>query len=92
MTPDRDALRRLEILGATGAAVLGAGLGLLLARWLAPFAVPLLLAGIAVHAWGMFARHRLESRQGIVRAGWEDAAYWACWLTLAALLLYAFIA
>ena len=92
MSSDRDSLRKLEILGTSGAAILGAGVGLLLARWLAPIALPLFLVGLVVHSWAMYARHRLESRGGVVRAWWEIGAYWICWLALAGLLIYAFVA
>ena len=91
MPEDRDLMRKAEILSTTGAGVLGAGLGLLLARWLAPLALVLFLAGIAAHAWGMYARHRLESRAGVARARWEDPVYWTCWIALAGLLAYAFL-
>ena len=91
MTNHRDLMRRAEILSTTGAGVLGAGLGLLLACWLAPFAVVLFLAGVAAHAWGMYARHRLESRAGVVRARWENLVYWTCWIALAGILVYAFL-
>ena len=90
MPNNRDLMRRAEILSTTGAGVLGAGIGLLLGRWLAPLALTLFVAGIAAHAWGMYARHRLESRTGVVRARWEEPVYWLCWIALASVLAYAF--
>lgn len=91
MTEARGSIRRAEVLSITGAATLGGGLALLLGRWLEPFALALLLAGIAAHAWGMYARHRAESQAGVQRAGWEEPVYWLCWITLAGVLLYAFV-
>lgn len=91
MENDRSRLRRAELLSTTGAVVLGLGLGLLLARWISAFALPLLAAGIAAHAWGMFARRRVESAGTVRRAWWEDALYWLCWLAMAAALGYAFL-
>lgn len=87
----RAALRRAEFLSTTGAGLLGAGVGLLLERWLAPVATPLFLAGAAAHAWGMYARHRLESRVGVARAKWEEPLYWLCWLAIAGVAAYAFL-
>ena len=84
-------MRRAEILSTTGAGVLGAGIGLLLARWLASLALALFAVGIAAHAWGMYARHRLDSRTGVVRARWEEPVYWLCWIALASVLAYAFV-
>jgi hypothetical protein len=87
----RQLMRRAEVLSTSGAAVLGAGVGLLLDRWLAPLALPLLLAGMAVHAWGMYSRHRLESDSGVRRAKWEGPLYWLCWIGLVGLVAYAFL-
>ena len=91
MFQNRDLMRRAEVLSTSGATVLGAGAGLLLDRWLAPVAVPLLLIGVAAHAWGMYSRHRLESDSRALRARWEEPIYWLCWIGLAALLAYAFL-
>ena len=92
MPTDRDLMRRAEVLSTTGAGVLGAGIGLLLERWLAAFSVALLVVGIVAHAWGMYARHRLDSRAHAARAKWEEPVYWLCWIALAGLIAYAFIA
>lgn len=91
MPENRDSIRRAEILSTTGAGVLGAGIGLLLGRWLAPFALALLVVGIAAHAWGMYARHQLDSRTGVVRARWEEPVYWLCWIALGGVVAYAFL-
>ncbi len=41
--------KRLDLLGGVGAGVLGAGIALLFASSLQPFAVPALLIGIVAH-------------------------------------------
>jgi len=83
MPENRELIRRSEIPSTTGAAVLGAGL--------APFGLALFLARLAAHAWGMYARHRLECRASVARARWGDPVYWICWIALAGMLIYAFL-
>ena len=84
----RSRIKKAELLSTLGAAVLGGGVALLLQRWLVPFAVPILIVGLAVHAWGMFDKHRAESAGNVQRRPWENALYWACWLVLAGLITY----
>jgi hypothetical protein len=52
--------RLAELTSAVGAVVLGIGLGMLLAARLAYLAPTILAAGILVHAWGMYDKHRLQ--------------------------------
>ena len=73
-------------MSALGAGVLGAGLGAMLANWLAAFAVAAVFIGIAVHGWGMFEKRRLEDIGGEPRAAWEQVLYWGCWLVLVMLV------
>lgn len=75
-------------MSGVGALVLGAGLGLMFSDLLKPYAVPLLLAGLLAHAWGMFEKHRLESASAAARPRWAVAVYWACWAALLALVVY----
>jgi hypothetical protein len=84
----RSRIKAAELLSTLGAAVLGAGVALLLRRWLVGFAVPILFVGLAVHACGMFQKHRVESAENVRRAPWESALYWACWASLAGLIAY----
>ena len=72
-TGPRSRIKAAELLSTLGAAVLGAGVALLLQRWLVRFAVPILVVGLAVHAWGMFQKHRAESAEDVRRAPWESA-------------------
>ena len=82
--PER--LRLAELTSGMGAVILGVGLGVLAADHLVRFGLPLLLVGAAVHAWGMFDKHRLE-KAGAPDAWWEPVAYWTCWSFLAVLAL-----
>ena len=75
-------LHRAELVSGLGAVVLGVGLGLLLSRYLQGAAVPVLLAGVVVHGWGMYDKRRLEQAE-VPRAWWVEALYWLCWILLA---------
>lgn len=81
-------LKKLDILSGIGAGVLGAGIALLLAKWLQAFALPALLIGIAVHGWAMLEKNRMERQAQLVQPAWTVIAYWACWRMLLALILY----
>jgi hypothetical protein len=49
--------------------------------------LPLLLVGAAIHAWGMYDKHRLERRADGPDVWWEPMAYWTCWSLLALLAI-----
>jgi hypothetical protein len=83
---DASRAKRAELAGSTGAGVLGAGLGLLLAQWAAPYALPLMLAGVLMHGWGMLEKHRLEAGAEIPL--WSKALYWLCWIVLGILMIW----
>src|SRR3990170_4175962 len=82
-----DRIKRAELLSSIGAGLLGAGMALLLATFLARYAVPILLLGLATRSVGMFKKHRLEKQGENAHVWWVEALYWLCWLALAALLL-----
>lgn len=85
----QDRLKRLELLGGLGGAVLGGGVALLFAEWLRPYALPAVAIGVTAHGWAMFQKHRIELADGNVKPpAWETAAYWACWVLIGALALY----
>ena len=88
MDRHRNRLKQLDMMGALGAAVLGAGVALLFSEWLLPFAVPAALVGIAAHGWSMYAKHQLERQSNIFQALWETVAFRVCWLLLVALIAY----
>lgn len=81
-------VKKAELLSSLGAGVLGAGLALLLPNQLTPFAIPILLLGLASHSVGMSQKHGLEQQGDVVRLWWAEALYWLCWLALAALLIW----
>jgi hypothetical protein len=74
-----------ELASSTGAGVLGAGLGVLLSPWAAPYASLLLVVGVLLHGWGMLEKHRLE--KGIGTPAWSRVLYWSCWAALAVLII-----
>jgi hypothetical protein len=81
-------MKRADTTSSIGAGVLGAGLALLVPERLKPFALPILLVGLATHVWGMYDRHRLERQAGEARLWWAELLYWGCWALLAALVLF----
>ena len=81
-------LKRAETTSTFGAGILGAGIALLAADLLRSYAVPFVVIGLAMHAWGMFDKHRLESGTAIPRVWWAEALYWGCWAALVALGVY----
>ena len=78
-------LKRSELASSFGAGLVGGGLGLLTASYVANLALPILLAGALMHAWGMYDKHALERDLGRPEAPWMKALYWLCWLVLAGL-------
>ena len=76
-------LKLAELTSVVGVLVLGLGLGALLSRWVGPAAGPITIVGMAIHAVGMWDKHRLESEGGAKSPAWVVA----CWLLLAALLV-----
>jgi hypothetical protein len=80
--------KRIDLATSSGAALLGAGLGALVAAWLRPVAVALVVLGAALHGWGMLTRHRLERRGGVTLPRWSLALYWLCWLVLLGIGVY----
>lgn len=76
--------KRAELVSVTGATVLGAGVGALIAAYVGRYAVVLVIAGMVLHASGMRERHRLEHEDGVARVWWYEALYWSCWIALLA--------
>lgn len=42
----------------------------------------MVLAGAAVHGWGMYDKNRLERRTEVSDVTWHVYAYWLCWILL----------
>jgi hypothetical protein len=79
-------LKVAELTSGVGALVLGVGLGALIPRWIGPAAGLVTVAGLTMHALGMWDKHRLEAQAHVANAPWVEGLYWGCWLLLAALL------
>lgn len=75
-------------LSSVGAALAGFGAGLLLADPFALAALPTLLAGLAVHIYGMTGAARLRREAGHMPGLWQVTGDWLCWLTIAVLVAY----
>jgi hypothetical protein len=80
--------KRAELAGSVGAGALGMGLGVVLASYLRGTGVLLVVAGTALHASGMWDKHRLERSAGERALWWETVFYWSCWAILGGLLVY----
>ena len=76
------------LLSTTGAAIAGAGLGLLFSGLLQSYGGMILIVGIVAHLGGMIIRRRAEASRDYARAGWEIASYWVCWVLIILLLGY----
>ena len=78
-------LKLAELTSGVGALVLGVGLGALAPGWFGPVAGLITVAGLLMHAFGMWDKHRLEGTAAN-SAPWVAALYWICWLLLAAVV------
>ena len=81
-------VKRAELTSGIGALVLGTGLGALFAPFLAPAAAAVLAAGLLLHAWGMYDKHRLERGTDAASVRYAAALYWLCWAVLAVVAGY----
>ena len=79
-------LKIADLTSGVGALVLGVGLGALFPRWFGPAAGLITVAGLAMHAFGMWDKHRLEPGAHTENSPWVVALYWICWVLLAAVL------
>ena len=79
-----------ELTSGVGALVLGVGLGAMFPRWFAAVAGQITVAGLFLHAFGMWDKHRLEAMSEADNPLWVVALYWICWLLLATVALSLF--
>lgn len=70
-------LKKADLASGVGAAVLGGGVGVVVAPYLGSYAVLLVVVGTTMHAWAMLKRRRLNSTAHGV--WWAEALYWLCW-------------
>jgi hypothetical protein len=70
-------MKKADLASSIGAALLGGGVGVLAAQYFVPYAVPILITGAVLHAWGMLERHRLDA--AAPRVWWSEGLYWLCW-------------
>lgn len=82
-------VRLAELTSGLGAGVLGLALGILAADYFRGLVLPLLLAGLLLHVWGMLEKHRLARAAGTQQPWWSTLVYWACWLFLTVVAVYA---
>jgi hypothetical protein len=82
MESKNERIKRAQLLSTTGALALGIGLGLLLPGAVGPMTIPILVAGLLAHGWGMFETHLLERSSEVRRPRWAGVLYWVCWLAL----------
>lgn len=81
--------RIAELTASIGAGILGAGIGILLEKYLGPIALMLIALGGTMHGFGMWEMRRMERTSGFSRRPvWSLALYWICWLALVGLGLY----
>ena len=80
-------LKLAELTSGVGALVLGIGLGVTFAQFLSAATGGLFITviGLALHAFGMWDKRRLEGTTAAGSPSWVTAAYWLCWVLLLAL-------
>ena len=85
-------LKFAELTSGVGALVLGIGLGALVPQWFSQSATLIVFAGVVAHAFGMWDKHRLEAQAQVETGPWVVALYWVCWLLLAGVVIFLFVA
>ncbi|MEQ1871521.1 MAG: hypothetical protein ABL961_16010 [Vicinamibacterales bacterium] len=79
-------MKLAELTSGVGALVVGVGLGALFPHRFGPTAGLITFAGLFLHAFGMWDKHRLEAVGPAESPPWVMALYWVCWLLLAVVL------
>jgi hypothetical protein len=79
-------LKLAELTSGVGALVLGVGLGALFPRWFGPAAGLITMAGLILHAFGMWDKHRVEAHAQVASPWWVTTLYWICWLLIIILI------
>lgn len=90
--PSRERARSaLTTLSTVGATLAGAGVGALLGAELRPIAWWILAIGILAHLVGMVGIRHLVAAGGYQPPSWQLAAYWLCWVAIAAIIAYGLV-
>lgn len=64
--------------------MLGVGIGAIMSQRIAGAGTAAVaVVGAMLHAFGMWDKHRIDSRVVSVKLWWVTALYWICWLLLA---------
>jgi hypothetical protein len=84
-------LKLAELSSGVGALVLGVGLGALFPSWFESSAGLATVSGLALHAFGMWDKRRLEATKEVASPAWVTALYWLCWLMLGGVLVMLFL-
>lgn len=77
-----------RLLATTGAALAGVGIGALFADRIGSLGLVVLATGLIAHGVGMVRHRQAQDSTGYRQASWEIAAYWICWVLIAALIFY----
>lgn len=77
------------LLSSVGAAVAGAGLGMMAVTSPVSLKWTVLAVGIVVHLVGMVGRRRIQHKNSYRFAAWEQTGYWICWIAIVAVAGYA---
>ena len=80
-------LKLAELTSGVGALVLGAGLAALMPSLFEGVGASITAVGLMLHAFGMWDKHRIEGKQGLITPAWVATFYWICWLLLGAVLM-----
>ena len=68
-------LKLAELTSGVGALVLGVGLGALFPQWFGRLAGAITVAGLSLHAFGMWDKHRVEGRDQAENPFWVAVLY-----------------
>ena len=81
--------KRADLIAGLGAVILGIGIGALPALRLQRDAASLLFAGVLIHGWRMFDKHRFEKANNASNDVWRSKrALLDFWALLGALVVY----
>lgn len=77
------------LLSSVGAAIAGAGVGMMAVSSPVSLKWAVLVVGVVAHLAGMVGRRRVQHAQNYQFARWEHIGYWACWIAIVAVAGYA---